>query len=136
MSPFTVEIISYLVTLMFGVMNTEVWGLLLDRLLLDRLLLDSETSEVSSSGKQKTGKCENTFLLIGIFYIPILLYRLVETQTVCKTWTLLVGKISLQKAIISVSKTKEEMCWMVCTKQEITVFLDNSFKSKATNPLL
>lgn len=41
MSPFTVEIISYLVTLMFGVMNTEVWGLLLDRLLLDRLLLTS-----------------------------------------------------------------------------------------------
>lgn len=78
----------------------------------------------------------HVFLLIGIFYIPILFYRLVETQTVCKTWTLLVGKLSLQIAIISVSKTKEEMCWMVCTKQEITVFLDNSFKSKATNPLL
>lgn len=41
MSPFTVEIISYLVTLMFEVINTEVWGLLLDRLLLYRLLLTS-----------------------------------------------------------------------------------------------
>lgn len=54
MSPFTVvQIASYLVTLMFGFMNTDVWGLLLDR-------LHHWSCEVSSSEKQKTGKCENT----------------------------------------------------------------------------